>query len=345
MEAPIDSEDRFMKAYEIRSPDGIDALHLAERPSPTPGPGEVLVRLRANSINYRDLQTVLNPEPRGIVYPRIPNSDGAGEVVEVGTGVTRWKPGDRVAGTFFQRWIGGPITPAAMASALGGALDGLLCEHAVLKEDGLVAIPGHLSYEEAATLPCAGLTAWHILVGLGRIEAGDTVLLLGTGGVSIFALTFARLHGARAIVTSSSDEKLARATELGAWRTINYRAKPDWEKEVLALTEGRGVDLVAEVGGAGTLERSIEAVRIGGAIGLVGVLTGGQIDPVNIMRKSLRLQGIYVGSRAMFEDMNRALAAHEARPVIDSRFGFEEARAAFHHMQGAAHFGKIVITI
>lgn len=334
-----------MKAYEIRSPDGIDALHLAERPTPRPGHGQVLVRIRANSVNYRDLQTVLDPEPRGIVYPRIPNSDGAGEVIEVGPGVTRWKPGDRVAGTFFQHWAAGPITPPAMASALGGGLDGLLCEYALLHEDGVVAVPAHLSFEEAATLPCAGLTAWHILVELGRIKAGDTVLILGTGGVSIFALLFARLHGARAIVTSSSDEKLARAEELGAWRTINYRAKPEWEKEVLALTAGRGVDLVAEVGGAGTLERSIQAVRVGGAIGLVGVLTGGNINPVNVMRKSIRLQGIYVGSRVMFEDMNRALSTHEARPVIDSRFGFDEAPSAFHHMQAAKHFGKIVIVI
>ena len=334
-----------MKAYEIRSPDGIDALHLADRPTPKPGPGEVLVRLRANSINYRDLQTILYPEPRGIVYPRIPNSDGAGEVLEAGPGVTRWKSGDRVAGTFFQRWTAGGITPDAMASALGGALDGVLCEYAVLREEGLVAIPDHLSFEEAATLPCAGLTAWHIVVGLGQVKAGDTVLILGTGGVSIFALTFARMHGARAIVTSSSDEKLARAVELGAWRTVNYRDNPDWEKEVLAHTEGQGVDLVAEVGGAGTLEKSIQAVRVGGAIGLVGVLTGGQIDPVNVMRKSIRLQGIYVGHRAMFDDMNRALAAHEAHPVIGSRFGFEEARAAFHQMQGAGHFGKIVIAM
>jgi len=334
-----------MKAYEIRNADGIDALHLAERLTPMPGPGEVLVRLKANSINYRDLQIVLDPAARGIAYPRIPNSDGAGEVVEAGPGVTRWKAGDRVAGTFFQRWSAGGITPEAMASALGGGIDGVLCEYALLREDGLVAIPEHLSYEEAATLPCAGLTAWHIVVGLGQVNAGDTVLILGTGGVSLFALGFARLHGARAIVTSSSDEKLARARELGAWQCINYRATPDWQKEVLAMTGGRGVDLVAEVGGAGTLERSIQAVRVGGKIGLVGVLTGGTIDPVNVMRKSVQLRGIFVGSRAMFEDMNRALTAHEFRPVIDARFGFDEARGAYHHMRGAGHFGKIVVSI
>ena len=334
-----------MRTYEIRSPDGIDALHLAERPDPEPGPGQVLVRMRASAINYRDLLNILDPPARGITYPRIPNSDGAGEVVALGHGVTHFAVGDRVAGAFFQAWAAGGITGAAMASALGGPVDGVLAEYAVLEEEGLVAVPDHLSFEEAATLPCAGLTAWHILIEMGRLKAGDTVLLLGTGGVSIFALQFAVLAGARAIVTSSSDEKLARAAELGAWRTINYRANPDWEQEVADLTEGRGVDLVAEVGGPGTLEKSIEAVRIGGSIGLVGVLTGGEINPTGVMRKSIRLQGIYVGSRAMFENMNRAISAHQLKPVIDRRFAFDEARAAYHHMQAAGHFGKIVIGI
>lgn len=334
-----------MKAYEIVSPDGIEALHLAQRPMPKPGPGQVLVRIRANTINYRDLLNILDPPARGIAYPRIPNSDGAGEVVEVGPGVTRWKAGDRVIGTFFQNWNAGGISAAAMASALGGPIDGVLCDHALFSQDGLVAMPGHLSFEEAACLPCAGLTAWHIVVGLGWIKAGDTVLILGTGGVSIFALQFAGLHGARAIVTSSSDEKLARAKALGAWQTVNYRAMPEWDKAVLDLTGGRGVDLVAEVGGPGTLEKSLQAVRVGGAVGLVGVLTGGRIDPTVVMRKSVRLQGIYVGNRAMFEDMARAIAANELKPVIDTRFPFAEARAAYRRMQGAGHFGKIAITI
>ncbi len=332
-----------MKAYEIVSPEGIDALHLAERPEPRPGPGQVLVRLRANAINYRDLLNILNPPDRGIAYPRIPNSDGAGEVLETGAGVTRFKPGDRVAGAFFQRWTDGGITAEAMASALGGPIDGLLAEQAVLEQDGLVPVPEHLSYEEAATLPCAALTAWHILVEMGRMKAGDTVLILGTGGVSIFALQFTRLQGARAIVTSSSDEKLARATEQGAWRTINYRSNPDWGQAVLELTGGRGVDIVAEVGGAGTLQKSIEAIRVGGRIGLVGVLTGGEINPSRVMSKSIRLQGIYVGSRAMFENMNRAITATELKPVIHKTFAFAEARAAYHHMQAAGHFGKIVV--
>lgn len=334
-----------MKAYEIISPEGIDALALAERPQPVPGPGQVLVRLRASSINYRDLLNILDPPARGIAYPRIPNSDGAGEVVEVGPVVTRFAAGDRVAGCFFQRWPAGGITAEAMASALGGALDGLLAEYAVLEEDGLVAIPEHLSFEEAATLPCAALTAWHILVEMGGLKAGDTVLTLGTGGVSIFALQFAAQQGARVIVTSSSDDKLARARELGAWQTVNYRTTPDWEQPVLELTGGRGADLVVEVGGAGTLEKSIQAVRVGGRIGLVGVLTGGRIDPTSVMRKSIRLQGIYVGSREMFEAMNRAIAAGGLKPMIDRTFAFEEARAAYHHMQSGGHFGKIVITI
>ena len=334
-----------MRVFEIRSPDGIDDLYLADRPEPRPGPGEILVRLRASSLNYRDLMIVQNPVSRGISLPLIPNSDGAGEVVEVGPGVDRFKAGDRVAGTFFQRWISGPITAQAMASALGGAIDGVLAEYAVLQADGAVAVPDHLSFEEAATLPCAGLTAWHILVEMAGLAAGETVLVLGTGGVSIFALQFAVARGARAIVTSSSDEKLAHASELGAWATVNYRTNPDWEQEVAALTDGRGVDVVAEVGGGGTLEKSVAAVRIGGAIGLVGVLTGGRIDPTTVMRKSIRLQGIYVGSREMFENMNRTIAAERIKPVVDRCFPFDEARAAFHHMRGAGHFGKIVVTI
>ena len=333
-----------MKAFEIRSP-GIDALHLAERADPEPGPGQVLVEIRASSINYRDLATVLDPEPRGIVYPRVPNSDGAGVVVAVGEGVARWRAGDRVAGTFFQRWPAGGITPEAMASALGGAVDGLLRERAVLAEEGLVAIPEHLSFPEAATLPCAAVTAWHSVVEVGRVSAGDVVLLLGTGGVSIFALQLATLHGARAIVTSSSDEKLAKARALGAWETVNYRETPQWQRRVLELTDGRGADHVVEVGGAGTLERSVESVRVGGSIGLIGILTGGSMNPTSVMRRSIRLQGIYVGSREMFERLNRAVAAHRLRPVIDRTFVFGEARDAFHHMHGAAHFGKVVVSM
>lgn len=334
-----------MKVYEISSNGGIDALALNQRDDPVPGPGQVLVRVRASSVNYRDLSTVEDPEPRGIAYPRIPNSDGAGEVLETGLDVTRFKPGDRVAATFFQRWVDGAITPAAMASALGGPLDGMLAERVVLNQHGLVHIPSHLSYVEAATLPCAALTAWNSIVEQASVKAGDTVLLLGTGGVSIMALSFATLLGARVIITSSSDEKLDKAESFGAWQTINYRRTPDWERMVLDMTNGRGVDHVVETGGAGTLEKSIAATRVAGSIGLIGVLTGGRVDPVMIMRKSIRLQGIYVGNRRMFEDMNRAIGHHGWKPVIDQTFDFDEAKDAYRAMRAAAHFGKLVIEI
>jgi NADPH:quinone reductase-like Zn-dependent oxidoreductase len=288
---------------------------------------------------------VSDPAARGIALPRIPNSDGAGEVLAVGAGATDFAPGDRVAGCFFQNWIDGPCTAEAMASAMGGEIDGVLAEEANLKAGGLVKVPEHLSFAEAATLPCAGLTAWRALVAVGRLKAGDTVLLLGTGGVSIFALQFATLMGARVIITSSSDEKLARARELGAWQTVNYRTTPDWEKPVLEMTGGRGVDLTVEVGGAGTLEKSIAATRIAGTIGFIGVLAGGQVNPRPIMSKSLTVQGIYVGSRNLFRDMNRAIAASGLRPVIDRTFAFDEAPQAYRAMQAAGHFGKLVIEI
>lgn len=334
-----------MKAFEIVGPDGIDALHLADRPSPQPGPGEVLVRMRANSINYRDLATILDPAPRGIPYPRVPNSDGAGDVLAVGPGVTTWKAGDRVAGTFFRDWDSGGISAAVMASALGGATDGVLAEEVVLPERGLVAIPDYMSYEEAATLPCAALTAWRALVEEGKLRAGETVLLLGTGGVSIFALQIAKMHGATVIHTSGSDEKLARVRAMGADHCINYRETPEWQNAVLDLTGGVGVDHVVEVGGGGTLARSAGAVRVGGHIALIGILTMDKVDPTLLMRKSVRMTGIYVGSRQMFRSMLRAFEAHEIRPVIDRTFALADARAAYHHMQAAGHFGKITISM
>ena len=332
-----------MRAWEIVSNDGIDALSLAERPAPEPGAGEIAVRMRASSINYRDLLTVEAPGARKLPFPRVPNSCGAGEVVAAGPGVTRFAPGDRIASCFFQRWNDGAITPDAMASALGGALDGVLAEQAVLAEDGAVAIPAHMDWRQAAALPCAALTAWNALVEKGRVKAGETVLLLGTGGVSIFALQFAVMHGARAIVVSSSDVKRRRAKALGAWRTLNYRETPAWDRAVLDLTDGVGVDHVVEVGGAGTFERSIEAARVGGHVALIGVLTGGAANPTAVMRKSLTVHGVYVGSRAMFEAMNRALAAARLEPVIDRTYAFEDARAAFRDMRAAGHFGKLVI--
>jgi NADPH:quinone reductase-like Zn-dependent oxidoreductase len=334
-----------MRAWQIVSPNGIDALELSERRSPDPGPGEVKMRIRASSINYRDLGTVRDPVSRKLPYPRIPNSDGAGEIVAVGPGVTGLSKGARVASTFFQRWDDGQCSAEAMASALGGALDGVLAEEAVLSSDGVVPIPGHLSFEEAATLPCAALTAWNALAEAARVKAGDTVLLLGTGGVSIFALQFARLMGARVIIISSSDAKLERAKALGAAHTINYRTTPDWDRAVLDLTNGTGVDATVEVGGAGTLPKSINATRIAGTISLIGVLAGGQIDPAQFMRRSIKMQGIYVGSRRMFLEMNRAIAFAGLKPVIDRTFPFEKAKDAYHTMQAAGHFGKIVIRV
>lgn len=334
-----------MKAYEIVSDGGVDALALSDRPEPKPGFGEVLVRVRASSINYRDLSTVEDPVPRNIPYPRVPNSDGAGEIVEVGEGVTRWKAGDRVCGCFFQGWIDGGIDAGVMNNALGGTLDGMLAEYRVLHEDGLVAMPEHFSFEEGATLPCAALTAWHSLVEVAEAKAGSTVLLLGTGGVSVFALQFCKMMGVKAICTSSSDEKIARLTEMGADEVVNYRTHPDWQDKVLELTDGRGVDHTVEVGGAGTLERSITATRIAGSIGLIGILTGGQVNPTVVMRKSMRVQGIYVGSRRMFEEMNAAISLHKLKPVISDVFDLAEARDAFHAMRAAGHFGKLVVRL
>ncbi len=334
-----------MKTCQIVSDGGIDALVISDLPVPRPGPREVLMRVHASSLNYRDLATVTDPVPRAIAYPCIPNSDGAGEIVDIGTEVTRFAVGDRVCGIFFQRWIDGDITATDMQHALGGTAQGMLAEYRVVHEDGLVHTPRHLSDVEAATLPCAAVTAWNSMVERGGVRAGSTVLLLGTGGVSVFALQLCQILGARAIVTSSNDAKLARARELGAWQTINYRAEPDWELRVLEMTDGRGVDHTVEVGGAGTLEKSIAATRIAGSVGLIGILTDGLIDPMAILRKSLRVQGIYVGSRRMFEDLNRAVSARQLHPVVDRSYAFEDLRQAYHDLRAQQHFGKLVITI
>ncbi|HEV8711505.1 MAG TPA: NAD(P)-dependent alcohol dehydrogenase [Candidatus Binatia bacterium] len=336
-----------MRAFVIADQFSIDALKLTERPDPTPGHGQVVVQVKAVSLNYRDLLTVKHGGMRNQRLPLIPCSDGAGEVVKIGPGVTRVKPGARVAGIFLQTWLAGDTNASHGQSALGGALDGMLAERVALHEDGLVHIPEHLSYEEASTLPCAAVTAWQGLVTKGGMKAGDTVLVQGTGGVSIFALQFALMTGARVIITSSSDEKLARARQLGATEGLNYKTTPDWGKRVLELTDGAGVDHVVEVGGAGTLEKSFQAVRVGGTVSLIGVLTGagGQVNPLPVLLKSIRLQGIYVGSREMFEAMNRAIAIHRMRPVIDRVFPFAQTREAFRLMESAAHFGKIVIAL
>lgn len=338
-----------MRAVELRGAFGLDNLALVERPDPRPGPGQVLVRMRAASLNYRDLLTVqgrYNPKQK---LPLIPCSDGAGEVVETGEGVTRVRPGDRVCTLFAQRWIAGEPTRDKIRSTLGGPLDGTLAELMVLDQDGVVRMPDHLTGEEAATLPCAAVTAWNALNAAG-IRAGDTVLVQGTGGVSIFALQLGVLMGARVIVTSSSDEKLARARELGAWEGINYREVTDWgarAKELTGRIGGEGVDLVVEVGGAGTLDQSLRAVRFGGSLSLVGNLAGtdAQVRLTMIFMQRIRVHGILVGDRESFEAMNRAIALHGLRPVIDRVLPLEEHRAAFDQMGAGGHFGKICVRI
>ena len=335
-----------MRAWQISS-FSVDSLEFVERPTPSPHPGEVVVKVRAVSFNYRDLMIVRGQYNPKMKLPRIPCSDGAGEVSAVGEGVTAWKPGDRVAGIFMQNWLDGPLTPAKARGALGGDIDGMLAEYAVLRQTGLVRLPEHLSFQEAATLPCAAVTAWNAL-GAGNLRPGSTVLIQGTGGVSIFALQFARLQGARVLGISSSQDKLERACELGLSAGLNYLENPAWERWVLDETGGEGVDLVVEVGGAATLPRSIQALRIGGAIAQVGVLSG-SADAVpfpiaSILHKQARIQGIYVGSRRDFEQMNKAIALAQLRPVGEN-FPWTQAGAALARMDEGSHFGKLVLTV
>ena len=335
-----------MRAYEVRS-FGLDHLTLAERPMPRPGPGQVRVRIRAATLNYRDLLVVegrYNPKLR---LPLIPVSDGAGVVDAVGDGVSRFRPGDRVVGVFFQGWIEGEPTAEKLATGLGADLDGMLCEHRVFDEAGLLPVPDYLSDAEAAALPCAGVTAWSAIVTLGRVRPGDVVVVQGTGGVALFALQFAKLIGATVILTSSDDAKLARGQALGADHLVNYRTEPEWSRPVKALTEGRGADLIVEIGGGSTLAQSIRAVRVGGTLAMIGVVAGATVSaaplPLVVMRQ-VRMQGVTLGSRADFETMLRACAAARLRPVLDEqRFAFEQAPAAFARMAAGTHFGKIAI--
>jgi NADPH:quinone reductase-like Zn-dependent oxidoreductase len=316
-------------------------------------PGMVLIKIHAVSLNYRDLMMVKGFYNPKMALPRIPCSDGAGEVAAVGKGVNRVGVGDRVCGIFMQRWLDGAPTAEKSKGALGGDVDGMLAEYALLDQDGVVLFPEHLSYEEAATLPCAGVTAWNALHHAGEpaspAVSGETVVIQGTGGVSIFALQFAKLLGTRVIGTSSSDEKLNRAYGLGLDAGCNYKARPEWSGWVSEVTGGRGADRIIEVGGAGTFGQSLRATRVGGMIAQIGVLSGAVTsEPLGltpILHKQLRVQGIYVGSRAMFEEMNAAIAAAKLRPVIDRVFGFDQVREAFRHMESASHFGKIVIRV
>lgn len=335
-----------MKAYEFRQTTGIEALTLVERPEPKPGPGQVKVRIRAASVNYRDLLVARGGYGRTVPLPLVPLSDGAGEVADVGEGVTRFQPGDSVAGIFLQSWLDGELTDGQAKTALGGGIDGVLAQSIVLHEDGLVEIPEHLSNEEGATLPCAAVTAWDALICRGGLKPGDSILVMGSGGVSVFALQFAKMTGARVIATSSSDQKLDRLRQLGADELINYKTTPNWDERVRELTEGAGVDHVVEVGGAGTLEKSLRAVRRGGTVSLIGVLSGrGEVDPLPILMKGIQLQGIYVGSRATFQEMNRAISQHHLKPVIDRVFPFEEVPQAYRYLESGAHFGKVVIAV
>jgi NADPH:quinone reductase-like Zn-dependent oxidoreductase len=334
-----------VRALEVRGAWGLDHLAVGEREDPHPGPGQVVVAVAAAALNYRDLLMVQGKYNPKQPLPLIPGSDGAGRVIEVGAGVSRVKLGDRVCPIFAQGWTAGEPTRERARTTLGGPLDGTLAEKIVVSAEGVVEVPEHLSDEEAATLPCAAVTAWNALVTEGGVTAGQTVLVQGTGGVSLFALQLGKALGARVIVTSSSDEKLARAKALGADLLINYRAVPDWGKKAKELTGGRGADLVVEVGGAGTLQQSLAAVRFGGTIALIGNLAGTttELALTHVFMQRIRLQGILVGDRESFEALNRALALHQIRPVIDRVFPLEEGRAALEHLGSGGHFGKIVV--
>jgi NADPH:quinone reductase-like Zn-dependent oxidoreductase len=335
-----------VKGFQITGSFGLDNLKLVDLPEPQPGPGQVIVRIRAASLNYRDLVVIKGGYGPRQTLPRIPVSDAAGEVAVVGPGVTRVKTGDRVVVCFSPTWLEGPVTQEAIDASLGCYVDGVLSEFVVLSELSVVPIPAHLSFEEAATLPCAALTAWNALFVADHLQPGRTVVVQGTGGVSLFALQFARMAGARVIATSSSDQKLARARDLGASAGINYKTTPDWEKEVRKLTGGQGADHIVEVGGAGTFNRSLACIRMGGMISMIGVLAGAsaEVRTTLILFRAVRVQGIFVGSRAMLEDMNRAITTHGLHPVIGVTFPFADAPAALRHLESGSHFGKIVLT-
>lgn len=334
-----------MKALVIENGFGVENLAVVERPEPTPATGQVLVRVKAASLNYRDLLIAKGAYNPKLALPRVLGSDCAGVVEAVGASVTRWKAGDRVANAFMPNWLDGPILAAKTTPTYGSDIDGVFAEVVAIDANGLVAIPEHLSFEEAATLPCAAVTAWNALT-TANTGPGTTVLLQGTGGVSIFALQFAKALGATALITSSSDDKLQRALALGADAGTNYKTNADWDKWARQQTSGAGVDVVVEVGGAGTLDRSVKAVRVGGHVALIGVLAGGSgFNPVGVLMKSVRVQGVFVGSRAMFEDMNALVSEKKLRPVIDRAFPLTDAVAAVRHLESGSHFGKVVLAV
>lgn len=335
-----------MKAFQLQDDWSIDNLRRVERPDPAPGPGQVLIRLRAAALNYRDLFVLKRGYGASTgTLPLVPVSDGVGEVVALGDGVTRVAPGDRVCPMFFPEWIGGAPRAAQLAAILGGPRDGAMQEFMAIDARSVSRVPGNLSDEEAATLPCAALTAWRALVTEGRVKAGDKVLVQGTGGVSLFALQFAKLAGAYVIATSSSDAKLERVRALGADALINYRKTPEWGKAAREIAGGEGVDHVVEVGGEQTLEQSLRAVRVGGTLSMIGVLSGGKMDVRlgPIVTRAVRLQGVTVGSREDFEAMARAIDQHRLKPVVDRIFAFDELRAALDYLASGSQFGKICI--
>ena len=334
-----------MKAIELQAPGGIENLRLVERPTPEPGRQEILIRVKASALNYRDVEIARGSYHTSFNLPLVLLSDGVGEVVAVGAEVSRFKIGDRVCGTFWQRWAGGRFVMAEAAYQRGGPIDGMMSEFALLDEQAAVLAPYNLSDIEAATLACAGVTAWHALFTEGRLKPGETVLSLGTGGVSLFAMQFARAGGARVIVTSSSDEKLARAKELGAHDGVNYRDNPDWGQAVLSLTGGRGADHIIEVGGPLSFAQSLKAAARGAQINVIGYLGGseGSINPLDIFRRQVTARGIPVGSRESFEAMNRAIAVNGIRPVIDRVFPWQEAAEALRYLEHGSLFGKVAL--
>lgn len=334
-----------MRAWELRDGFAPEHLRLYERDDPEPGPGEVVLAMRAASLNFRDSLVVRGGYGPRYRLPLIPVSDGVGEVMAMGAGVASIAPGDRVCPIFFQSWLSGPPSPEKFQNALGGDVDGVLSERMCVPASAVVKVPEHLSDVEAACLPCAGVTAWTAVITQGRVCPGETAVVQGTGGVALFALQFAKLAGAQVIITSSSDEKLAKARALGADHGINYRTTPEWDRDVKTLCGGEGCDLVVELGGAGTLERAIRAARIGGTLSLIGVLSGAKAAvplPLVVMR-NLRLQGVTVGSADDFAAMARAIGSAGLRPVVDRVFPFDQAPDAFAAFDQGGHFGKVCI--
>ncbi|MDQ0062543.1 zinc-dependent alcohol dehydrogenase family protein [Paenibacillus harenae] len=335
-----------MKAYVIQGGFGLDHIVEVDRAIPSPARNEVLIRMKAVSLNSRDLGVIDGYYNPNLNTPLIPVSDGVGEIVALGEEATKFQLGERVSGIFTQSWKTGEATQENWVSTLGSPLDGLLAEYVVLPEEGLVRVPEHLTDAEAATLPCAGVTAWHAIVEEGKVKAGDTVVVQGTGGVSLFALQFAKLQGARVIVTSSSDEKLEQAKALGGDFGINYKQKMDWDQAVLDYTEGHGADHIVDLGGGATLNRSLSALKVGGQISIVGILTGASVEGLDIIPaiiRKARLQAINVGSRTMFENMNAAVSHHRLHPVVDRVFPFSQALQALQYMASGSYFGKICI--